>query len=239
MSGVTAPLTLSAASARAFNRLAADLARVFGARFVALVAYGPAASVGFAETITADDLEACGVLADTWHRDALTTPLVVTPDEFRRSLDAFPLEYQAILDRHLLIAGRDPFAGCRIDAGDLRRACETQARSHLIHLRQGWMEAGAHAHALTELVARSAAPLRALLTNVARLQGAAPASAEDLAAFAEREAGMSGEVVRAVLALEGGPPEHGPDAAPLLRAYLEATGRLWAYVDAWKQQPPK
>jgi hypothetical protein len=232
MGGVKAPLTLSATSSRAFNRLAADLSRVFGARFVALVAYGPAASVGFTETLTSDDLEACSALVETWHRETLATPLLVTPDEFRRSLDAFPLEYQAILDRHVLIAGRSPFAGCLVDRDDLRRGCEIQARGHLIHLRQGWMEAGAHPHELADLVARSAAPLRVLLTHVASLQGAPGDSVEDLAAFAEREAGMPGAVVRAVLALEHA-PDHAPDAARLLPEYLTAAGRLWSFVDAW------
>ena len=233
---MTAPLPLSASSSRAFARLAADLTRIFRDRFVALVAYDPAASLGFVETLTADDLEACSALVETWHREALATPLVLTPDEFRRSLDAFPLEYQAILDRHVLVAGRDPFGGCRIDAADLRRACETQARSHLIHLRQGWMEAGAHPHELVGLVARSAAPLRALLTSVAELQGVKVASADELAAFAEREAGMAGAVVRAVLALENTTPEHDQDVRSLLPAYLEAAGRLWSFIDAWKSR---
>jgi hypothetical protein len=235
MDGVTAPLTLTASSSRAFSRLAADLTRVFGARFVALVAYGPASSVGFTETITPDDLSACSSLAETWHREALATPLLVTPDEFRRSLDAFPLEYQAMLDRHVLVAGRDPFVGCRIDADDLRRACEIQARGHLIHLRQGWMEAGAHHHDLDELVARSAAPLRVLLTHVASLEGASITSAADLAGFAERKVGMSGDLVRAVLALEHA-PDASHDAARLLPVYLEAAGRLWSFVDAWNSR---
>jgi len=31
--------------------------------------------------------------------------LVVTVDEFHRSLDTFPAEYQALLDRHIVIDG--------------------------------------------------------------------------------------------------------------------------------------
>jgi len=203
MASVTSSPVLSAEASRAFSRLAADLARVFGPRFIALVAYGPATSMGFVESITADDLDACGVLVEAWHRDKLATPLLITEDEFRRSLDTFPLEYQAILDRHVLVAGRSPFDGCRIDPDDLRHACEVQARSHLIHLREGWMQAGAHDGELSALVARSAAPLRALLMNVARLHGTQAATAEELAAFAERDVGMSGDLVRNVLALEG------------------------------------
>jgi hypothetical protein len=46
----------------------------------------------------------------------------MTPDEFRRSLDAFPLEYQAIIDRHVVLAGRSPFSEAEISPADLRRA---------------------------------------------------------------------------------------------------------------------
>jgi hypothetical protein len=235
MANVSSSPVLSAEASRAFSRLAADLARVFGPRFIALVAYGPANSLAFAETITADDLDACSALVEAWHRERLATPLLVTEDEFRRSLDSFPLEYQAILDRHVLVAGRSPFDGCRIAPADLRRACEVQARGHLIHLREGWLEAGAHDGDLSALVARSAAPLRALLTNVARLHGTPVTTVEELAAFAERDVGMSGALIREVLALEG-TAEPYPRVAHLLPPYLDAANRLWALVDAWKSQ---
>ena len=230
---MSSTLSLPPTASRAFTRLAADLKRIFGDRFVALVAYGSSASLGFAETVTADDLDACGSLTERWHHEGLNTPLLLTPDEFRRSLDAFPLEYQAIIDRHVLIGGRDPFTGCQIRTDDLRRACEAQARAHLLHLRQGWMEAGPHDHELAELVARSATPLRSLLSNVAQLHGAPADTDDELTAFAEREAGMPGTLVREGLALDG-TTEPSRTAAGLMPQYLEAARGLWAFVDAWK-----
>ncbi len=104
-----AHLTLPAAARRAFDRMAGDLQRVFTARFVALVASGPRASVAFSTSLGAADLDAIGPLVGAWHRDGLDTPLLLTPEEFRRSLDAFPLEYQTIADRHAVIAGHPPF----------------------------------------------------------------------------------------------------------------------------------
>jgi hypothetical protein len=235
MSGVTTPLALSTTSKRAFDRLAADVRRVLGPRFVALLAYGPASGVVFAASLTAGDLDAFGALVETWHREGLATPLVMTPDEFRRSLDAFPLEYQAMLDRHVLVDGHDPFGGCAIQRDDLRRACEVQARSHLLHLRQGWVEAAGHPERLADVVRRSAEPLRALLANVAHLQGAEITSADDLARFVEREAGMSADLVRAVLALEAAPDED-RQLASRLPEYLTAAERLWAFVDGWRSR---
>src|SRR5262245_48834526 len=129
---------------RALTRLASDLQRVFGGRFVALVAHSVRDSMAFAEDVQADDLEALSALTGAWHSDGLTTPLLLTPQEFQRSLDVFPLEYQAILNHHVVIAGSPPFDGVVVPVEDLRRACEAQARGHLIHLRQGWLQAGGH-----------------------------------------------------------------------------------------------
>jgi len=60
---------LDAAVQRAYERCPADLRRVFGDRFVALVAGGPMTAAAFAAIILAEDLGALGSLADTWHRE--------------------------------------------------------------------------------------------------------------------------------------------------------------------------
>lgn len=217
---------------RAFDRLAADLGRVFGPRFLALVAYGGSMSAAFAAAIGAEDLDALSVLVESWHRDGLATPLVMTIDEFRRSLDAFPLEYQTILDHHVLIAGKDPFGGLKVNRADLRRACEIHARSHLIHLRQGWLQAAGHAAQQRELLVHSAAPLRALLANVAHLHGVTSADSEVLVNFAQETIGMPQHLVREVLALEAA-PEGSHRLLPRFTEYLGAAQRLWEFVDSW------
>lgn len=224
---------MSSSTPRAVTRLAADAQRVFGDRFVALVTYGADASVVFASSISSEDLDALSPLVETWHHDGLATPLVMTPDEFHRSLDAFPLEYQAMLDQHTVVAGQAPFDGVSIKPDDLRRACETQARSHLIHLRQGWLHAAAHNHDLDGLLVRSATPFRVLISNVARLHGAVRATNDDLAFFAERTIGMPVGVARIVLDLEAR-PENVHAVRTRLREYLIATERLWNFVDTWR-----
>lgn len=222
-------LHLPARARTAFGRMAADLRRVFGDRFVALLASGTHSSVGFATGVTAGDLDAIGPLVDVWQRDDLEAPLLLTPHEFRRSLDAFPVEYQAILDHHEVIAGEPPFDGLVIDRDHLRRACETQAKSHLIHLRQGWLESAGHDGRLAGLIVRSAPALRALLTDVARLMS------EDGGTDAldgARLAGADVDLIRSVIALEGD-PTHAPQLVRRLPDYLDLSERLWQYVDTW------
>jgi hypothetical protein len=226
-----APWLSPLAQAR-FRRLADDLRRVFDRRLAAVVAYGPHRGAVFATSIEPADLDAMGALVETWHRDHLATPLVLTPDELRRSLDAFPLEFQAMLDRHVLIEGEDPFAGVRIDLRDLQRACEIQAKGHLVHLRQGWLEAHAHTEELAQLAARSAGPFRTLLAHVARLSGEPSDTDDALIAFAERAIHLPADLGRDLLSVDER-PEAAPRVAARLGDYLAATERLWVFVDAW------
>ena len=227
-------LMLSPAARRSFERMAADVARVLNGQLVAVVATGPTSSVVFAGPIGSGDLEALGALVEVWHRDGLDTPLFLTPDEFRRSLDTFPAEYQAIVDRHLVISGVAPFQGAVISADALRHACEVQAKGHLIHLRQGWLESAGRDDKLAALIARSAAPLRTLLSHVARL--VAPATGDDAALAGARIAGLPDRLIRDVLALDE-TPELSMQLVPHLPAYLAASERLWAFVDGWRAEP--
>ena len=219
-----------------YERMAGDFQRVFGDRFVALVASPAGAAAAFVVSLGADDLQALGPLADAWRRESAALPLVMTTDEFRRSLDTFPLEYQTLLDEHVVIAGQPPFEGVRIQPDDLRRACEAQARGHLIHLRQGWIGQAAH-HSphggLAHLLADSSGPLRATLTNLARLHGEVPADDGALATWASRTTGMPEPLVRDVLSLTDAPHRSAALVARMPE-YLDACERLWAFTDSWR-----
>ena len=213
--------------------MAEDLRRIFDSRFVALVTSEHQTTAAFLTSIGPGDLDAVASLVETWSREHLSTPLLVTVDEFRRSLDTFPAEYQSLLDHHVVIDGVPPFDGVRINPDDLRRACEVQARGHLIHLRQGWIDAHGSESRLQALLIRSAAPLRLVLSNLAQLQGEDHADDAALAAFASQAAGMSADLVRAVLALDAAAPAP-RSLVPRLPDYLADAERLWAFVDGWR-----
>ena len=57
----------------------------------------------------------------------------------------------AIAD-HVVVSGRNPFEGLRVEQTDLRWACEVQARGHLLHLRQGYVESRGRDDALSVLI---------------------------------------------------------------------------------------
>lgn len=234
---------MSATWKTAAESLAADLRGIFGDRLRSVVAYGPhlegddeapLSCLALVGSLSAEDLQACASHAKRWSRSHLATPLLLTDQEFRRSLDAFPLEYGEIIRAHERVAGDNPFAGLDIAAADVRRACETQIKSHLVHLRQGYIESGGRPGAVAELVAASAPGFTALLRNVARLNGVHSNDRADATRQGARAAGLPEHVVAAILAFDRNPSTAGVDAARFFPEYLAATEQVARTVDAWR-----
>jgi hypothetical protein len=220
-------------------RMVADLRTVFGARLQTVVAYGivphglrgwPLATMALVDTLGADDLDACARLSASWKREGLATPLLLSRADFDRSLDAFPLEYGEIVSTHHLLWGT-PLGVVPIDAADIRRAVEHQAKSHLVHLREGYIEAGGHPQAVAALVAASARPFVTLLRQVAGLAGVAHADRRVQAHEGAELAGLARPVVGALLDLEHAGQAETIDPARLFPEYLHAVEQLSTYVD--------
>jgi hypothetical protein len=236
--------TLSPDARTALEALASDLREIFGNRLHSVCAYAVARgsedgvrSIALVDRLAFDDLAACAPLAARWDARGLAVPLILERDEFARTLDVFPLEYGAIIADHVHIFGEDPFEGLSVAEADLRRACELQAKSHLIHLREGFLETGGDAKAVGRLITASAEGFSRLLTSMVALvaSGATPASAEDLAAAAEHHFGVDAPLTREVLAAAAAGPSTIVDQTALLARYVTAVERLWEFVDAWKR----
>ena len=226
----------TAARAR-LDPVVADLQRIFGARLEAVVAYGrhsseQAHSLALVASLTMDDLTAMAAAASRWHLGGAATPLVLPRDEFAQSLDAFPIEYGEIIDTHVVLVGQDPFAGIGIDRQDLRRAVEAQAASHLLHLRENYVDDAARPSATDALVRRSAPGFALLLRRMARLDGAPSESVADLSHWASLRAGLDPRVVGDVLALAA-EPSPGVDAVRLFPEYLSTMVALLHVIDQW------
>jgi hypothetical protein len=229
----------------AVSSLIRDLDRVFGARLLSVATYESHErddrihTLAVVESLGFDDLAACVPLADSWMRHRLAIPLLLADAELRRTLDIFPLEYSAMRATLTVVRGRNPFDGAAPDPADLRRAIETQAKSHLIHLREGFLESRGEVQAVAALVVASAAPFRTLLSSIARLlDGDRTATRVDdaaLAAVAQDRLGMSAETVREVFAAASSGHVTITDPAALLARYLVAAERAWQYVDEWRQ----
>jgi hypothetical protein len=224
----------------ALKPVADDLRRIFGDRLEALVAYGwrrhqPTASLALVRTLSLDDLNACAARTGSWARAGAATPLLLTRTDFTRSLDAFPIEYGEILASHEVVVGDNPFGGLSIRPEDRRRACEVQTKSHLLHLREDYMEAAGRSTEIEVLVRESAPGFAALLRHLAGLDEVAIAADADLMHYAEQRLRLNGHVVSALLVLadpEGFPPV---DALRLFPEYLAAVEHLADFVDRWRE----
>ncbi len=227
----------------AAGTLAADLEGVFGARLLSVVAYGPRLDGSTSAPLTAlalvssldvADLGACARFASAWRRAGIATPLVVPRDEFNASLDVFPLEYGEIIRAHARVFGPDPFVGVAIAKSDLRRACETQIKSHLVHLRAGYVETGGHPGAVADLVKRAAPSFAALLRNVARLHDVETHDRMEATRYGARAAGLSDDTATVLLALERPTALPTADPARLFPDYLAAVEQVARAVDTWR-----
>jgi hypothetical protein len=228
---------------RAAAALVDDLRRVFAGRLRSVVAYGPRVEgvedadltcLALVDSCGVTDLEACAKLAHQWQRQRLAIPLVLPEQEFRQSLDAFPLEYAEIVRAHAVVFGANPFEQVSISIEDLRRACETQVKSHLLHLREGFIETAGHPQAIADLVCTSAPAFAALLRNVARLNGIVSPARSDATREGARSAGLSDTIVADVLALDRPSTIQTTDAARLFPQYLAAVEQLARAVDRWR-----
>jgi hypothetical protein len=235
--------SLSSDERTALAALTADLGRIFGPRLHSVAVYGlnaPAPSprvihtIALVEHLAFDDLTRCAPLVPSWRRSSLAVPLILEREEFLRTLDIFPLEYGDIIAHHVVVSGTDLFSGLRVAADDVRRACEMGAKSHLVHLREGFLETGGNPQDTGRLIAASAAPFRALLANIARLADDHDA---DVAATAQRQIGIPASVVRDVLAAGSGSHSSIADPSALLSRYIEAAERVWKFVDTWRARP--
>jgi hypothetical protein len=228
----------------AVDRLLTDLRAIFGVRLISLVVYGrharggtprdvPVHTLALVDGLSFADLDACGRVSRGWQRDGLAVPLVINRAEFARSLDAFPVEFGAIIDAHTVIDGPDPFADLGVSAADLRRACEIDIKGHLLHLREAYIERHGELDGVARLVETSAGALRTLVGNVARLDGRRIDSTGSLSPYlAEILSPAHERALMAVLSL-GDTPMAADDAARMFPDYLAAAEALAQYVDAW------
>jgi hypothetical protein len=224
-------------AARSLDR---DLRDIFRERLESVVVYAPHASralstptLAVVTDLTPADLRACATKASEWRERGLATPLLVSADEFQRSLDAFPFEFGAILADHAVVSGRNPFSGLHVDPEDLRRACEVQARGLLLHLREGFIETEGRSDRLIDLLHRSSSALAPLVANVARLLGGTPANAAVAAADIEKRVGLSNTGLVEIVSSTEGQPLTADAARRIFPGYLSAVNRLTTLVDTW------
>ena len=157
------------------DTLAVQLGEIFGSRLKMVAAFGDDAhACAVVQNLTLDDLDRCAAHGSTWNKFGFAAPLFIVESELSRALDAFPLELNEIMATRRVVSGSDVFAELVIPKQELRRACEVQARGHVLHLREGYIQAAGDRKTVANLVAAAVPAFRGLVKNVARLEGISP-----------------------------------------------------------------
>jgi hypothetical protein len=157
-----------------------------------------------------------------WVSDKHPPPLVMTEQEWRKSPDAFPIEYEDIRAHHRVLAGRDPWDGIRVTPEHVRRQLEHELKGKVMHLRQAYAAEWNSPKRLAEVVRGTRAGFLTMLRAVLRLTRGGrdvPASSDAL--------------VREAAALIGFSAERLNEPA----SYLDAVTRTAQYVDRMERTP--
>ena len=226
------------------DQLTDRLRSAFGDGLAAVVLYGSQAAPGatlhgsdfnvlvLTTRLGAADLAAAAPAVRAWREAGHPPPMTMTVDEWRRSVDVFPIDVADILARHRVLAGVLPSLEHEVRPTDLRHQLEFEARGKVLQLRAGAMATAGNADEQTALLARSVSSFVTMARAVLRLAGEEPpAAASDVVQAAARVTGFPAAPVVAALAAKRG--EKPADAGAALAAYVEAAEQLAAWLDRW------
>jgi predicted nucleotidyltransferase len=159
------------------------LVAALGKDLQALVVYGSAVRGGFQEgrsdvdllvVLRRDDralLEKIGGALLLARTSARIESMILRGDELQRASDVFPLLYDDVRSRHVLLHGEDPFAGLEISDVHRRLRIEQELRDARIRLRLVLSEAPLLPRLLNGAVSRKVKQLRSPLQALLRLRG--------------------------------------------------------------------
>jgi hypothetical protein len=150
-----------------FEELTGQLQRTFGDGVLSILLIGSGARGEYLPKIS--DLNFVVVLRDCspsvvarfqqeiirWRKRRVATPLFVTEQYIRSSLDSFPIEFLDMKRAHTLVWGKDLLADIQISMKNLRLQCERELKGKLLHLRQSFLELRGSSKELAFLIKRS------------------------------------------------------------------------------------
>ncbi|MBC7924497.1 MAG: hypothetical protein H7039_02475 [Bryobacteraceae bacterium] len=133
---------------RLLTEVVERLQKAHGTRLVSVVLYGSGAASEGRDTmsdynilcvltkVTPDELREAEPVFRWWREMKNPSPLLLSIEEVRTSVDSFPMEFHDIRERHVVLAGEDLFRDLIIDPSYYRAHVEHELRSKLIRLRQ-------------------------------------------------------------------------------------------------------
>jgi predicted nucleotidyltransferase len=162
---------------------AKEITGVFGEQLEGILLYGSAvrgeflperSNLNILLLVTSYDstvLKKYSAMHRRWSKGQIVVPLFLTEEELRMSATVFPLEFLEIQEQHRVLGGRDPFIGFHVKTDRLREGVIHGLTSHLLRLRQRYVEGGGTDDATTILLPLAITSILPLLRGVQRLLG--------------------------------------------------------------------
>jgi hypothetical protein len=182
-------------------------------------------------------LKQYGSLHRQWSKEQIVVPLFLTEEELRTSAAVFPLEFLEIQEQHRVLGGRDPFIGFHIKTDRLRESVVQGLTSHLLRLRQRYVEGGGSDDATMILLPLSITSTLPLLRGVQRLLGR-PVLSQSNAVIKDvaEQLTLDLQGMLDALLLKRGQISPGPHEVPrLFDRYLKAATELTRAVERLSQ----
>ena len=163
-----------------------------------------------------------------WSKEQIVVPLFLTEEEVRMSAAVFPLEFLEIQEQHRVLSGRDPFIGFHVKTDQLREAVLQGLTSHVLRLRQRYVEGGGGDEATMILLPLSITSTLPLLRGVQRILGRPVIShSEAVIADVAEQLKLDLQGLLDAWSLKRGQISPGPREAPrLFDRYLQAATLL-------------
>jgi predicted nucleotidyltransferase len=228
-----------------FQDIIDDYKQIFGDELVSIILYGSAASgeymagtsdINFMMVLTdkgIDALDRAFDLVKKWKKRKVATPLFLTEDYVRTSLDAFPIEYLNFQNSYQLVYGKDILKGLAFDREFLRLQCEREIKGKLLLLRAAFLETEGRGKHLQHLIGQSIYAFVAIFRGLLHLKGRElPRDRHEVVRQVCETFDMDGALFEKLLDIrEKKMKPSSTEVTGLFQAYLKETGKMWKLVD--------
>jgi hypothetical protein len=222
----------------------ASLRSAYGDAVSSVIRWGPAAGAKAVDgvlhflVVMADnspsELARCAPCVKQWHKSGIATPLFLSADYIRRSLDTFPLEFMDMRRLYRVVDGADVLAELVFDRSDVRAQCEREIKGKLVHLRAEYLAARGHEGPLADLIEASLGAFGLVFSGALYLKGIEiPSDPERLLDAVCDAYGLDRGVFRALEAVARGERRSDPETDRLFDRYVEELSKLSREIDAW------